>query len=136
MRWKVGVKGRLADINLVDIIQIFLSEKRSAALHLGSDMGFGHVYIKDGSIVHASYRDMSGAEALRELMNWKDGEFEVESDVAPPEETMGEKEGTIVLGGMNDMNDMAVVGAEIRGYGEDSESLIKMLLKLGVLEKI
>ncbi|MFQ5442545.1 MAG: DUF4388 domain-containing protein [Thermodesulfobacteriota bacterium] len=132
----MGVKGRLADINLVDIIQIFLSEKRTAALHLGGEMGFGHVYIKDGSIVHATYRDMSGADALRELMGWRDGEFEVEPDALPPEETMGEKESTIVLGGMKDMNDMAVVGAEIRGYGEDSESLIKMLLKLGVLEKI
>ncbi|GMR05127.1 MAG: hypothetical protein BMS9Abin23_1065 [Thermodesulfobacteriota bacterium] len=136
----MGVKGRLADISLVDIIQIFLSEKRSAALHLGSDMGFGHVYIKDGVIVHASYRDSTGADALRQLMSWKDGEFEVESDASPPAETMGEEEATIVIGGVGGMEDVPGLTpgltGETAGHEDDSQSLIKMLLKLGVLEKI
>ena len=65
--WKVGVKGRLKDMSLVDVVQIFNAERRTVAVHLGSEMGYGRVYLKEGEIVHAAYREFTGVEALYQL---------------------------------------------------------------------
>ncbi|MBI2399669.1 MAG: DUF4388 domain-containing protein [Deltaproteobacteria bacterium] len=37
----MGVKGRLKDMSLVDIIQIFNAERKTVAVHLGSELGYG-----------------------------------------------------------------------------------------------
>ena len=60
----MGVKGRLKDMSLVDVVQIFNAENKTAAIHLGSENGYARVYICEGRIVHAIYRELTGTEAL------------------------------------------------------------------------
>ncbi|MBI5454075.1 MAG: DUF4388 domain-containing protein [Deltaproteobacteria bacterium] len=134
-----GVKGRLKDMSLVDIIQIFNAERKTAAIHLGSEMGYGRVYMKNGAVVHAVYREFIGAEAFYQLLAWKDGEFEVEPDAASPEKTItGSPEG-LILEGLRRL-DESRRGKEEQGGGHvgDMESirLINRLLELGILEKV
>ncbi|MBI5642895.1 MAG: DUF4388 domain-containing protein [Deltaproteobacteria bacterium] len=134
-----GVKGRLKDMGLVDIIQIFNAERKTAAIHLGSEMGYGRVYIKDGNIVHAAYREFTGTEAFYMLLSWKDGEFEVEPDTASPERTItGSPEGLILEGLRRLDESRGKEGETSGGYVGDMESirLINRLLELGILEKI
>jgi hypothetical protein len=134
----VGVKGRLKDMGLVDIIQIFNAERKTAAIHLGSEMGYGRVYIQNGEIVHSVYRDFSGANAFYQLLAWKDGEFEVEPDAAPPERSIEERSEALILEGMRRLDEMRGKGADKGAYVGDMESirLINRLLELGILEKI
>ncbi|MBI2412513.1 MAG: DUF4388 domain-containing protein [Deltaproteobacteria bacterium] len=133
-----GVKGRLKDMSLVDIIQIFNAERKTAAIHLGSEMGYGRVYMKDGNIIHAVYREFVGSEAFYQLLAWRDGEFEVEPDAASPEKTItGSPEG-LILEGLRRMDESR--GKEAQGGGQvgdmDSIRLINRLLELGILEKV
>jgi len=134
----VGVKGRLVDMGLVDIVQIFVAERKTAAVHLNSDMGFGHVYIRDGFIVHAAYRDLDGVEALRELLSWKEGEFEVEPDVESPRDTIEEPPESLLFEGVMGLEETGTRTVEPVDYVGDMESarLVKRLLELGILEKI
>ncbi len=134
----MGVKGRLKDMGLVDIIQIFNAERKTVAIHLGSEMGYGKVFIKKGSLVHASYREFTGPEAFYMLLAWKDGEFEVEPDAAPPEVTINEPPEALILEGLRRLDEAARgKGGDTGAYVGDLESirLINRLLDLGILEK-
>lgn len=135
----MGVKGRLRDMSLIDVIQIFNAERRTAAIHLGGELGFGTVYIEDGSIVHASYRDLTSVEAFYQLLAWKDGEFEVESDVGAPERSISEAPESVILEGLRRLDEASRgKGAQTVAYTGDMGSirLVKRLLELKILEKI
>ncbi len=131
----MSVKGRLADIRPRDILQIFVSEGKTAAVHLTSDRGFGHIYLADGAVVHAQYRDATGEEALKELLTWTEGEFEVEPDVQAPEHSIDED---VFISVFRERGGPAS-GKESRGkvdYPGASVGLIKKLLDLNILERI
>ena len=135
----MGVKGRLKDMGLVDIIQIFNAERKTVAIHLGSEMGYGRVYIQNGNIVHAVYREFTGAEAFYMLLAWKDGEFEVEPDAPVPEKSINESPEGLILEGLRRLDESRGRGMSEGGYiGGDMDSikLINRLLDLGILEKI
>ncbi|MBI5903701.1 MAG: DUF4388 domain-containing protein [Deltaproteobacteria bacterium] len=135
----MGVKGRLKDMGLVDIIQIFNAERKTVAIHLGSEMGYGRVYMQNGNIVHAVYREFTGAEAFYMLLAWKDGEFEVEPDATVPERSINEPPEGLILEGLRRLDESRGRGVAEGGYiGGDIESirLINRLLELGILEKI
>ena len=135
----MGVKGRLKDMGLVDIIQIFNAERKTVAIHLGSEMGYGRVYMQNGNIVHAVYREFTGAEAFYMLLAWKDGEFEVEPDAAVPEKSINESPEGLILEGLRRLDEGRGRGVIEGGYiGGDMDSirLLNRLLELGILEKI
>ncbi len=134
----MGVKGRLKDMGLVDIIQIFNAERKTVAIHLGSEMGYGRVFIKNGSLVHSSYREFTGPEAFYMLLAWKDGEFEVEPDAPAPEISINESPEALILEGLRRLDEAARGrGGDTGAYVGDMESirLINRLLDLGILEK-
>jgi hypothetical protein len=133
----VGVKGRLKDMSLVDVVQIFNAENKTAAIHLGSENGYARVYICEGKIVHAVYRELTGTEALFQLLGWTDGEFEVETDMMPPERTIDAPTEALLLEGMRRLDEASVKGADSEAYVGDLESirLINDLLEQGILEK-
>ncbi len=134
----MGVKGRLKDMGLVDVIQVFNAERKTAAIHLGSDMGYGRVYIENGNIVHAVYREFTGRDALYQLLGWKDGEFDVEPDAVPPERTIDGSAEQLLLEGLRRLDESSAKGADTGDYVGDIESirLINSLLEQGILEKV
>lgn len=129
----MSVKGRLADIRPRDILHIFVNEQKTAAVHLTSPLGFGHIYICDGAVVHALYRDKEGPEALKELLKWKEGEFEVEPDATSPECSIDEAAFSAILG---DKGRGGIDGNRPVDLAGDSVSLIHKLLELDILERI
>ena len=131
----MSVKGRLADIRPRDILQIFMAEGKTAAVHLSSDRGFGHIYISEGVVVHAQYRDETGEEALRELLDWTDGEFEVEPDVQAPEHTIDEEAFNSIISDRGGPSDTARRSSRV-DYPDASVGLIKKLIDLNILERI
>ncbi|MFQ5427349.1 MAG: DUF4388 domain-containing protein [Thermodesulfobacteriota bacterium] len=132
----MSVKGRLADIRPRDILEIFVAEHRTAAVHLTSPLGFGHIYISEGAVVHALYRDKTGQEALSELMSWHDGEFEVEPDAISPERSIDEETSAAALDKKGSTMPREIDETDFMDYADDSVSLINKLLKLDILERI
>ncbi|MBI5344419.1 MAG: DUF4388 domain-containing protein [Deltaproteobacteria bacterium] len=134
----MGVKGRLKDMALVDIIQIFNAERRTVAVHLGSELGYGRVFIKNGRITHAAYREFTGTDAFYQLLAWKDGEFEVEPDAVAPETTINEPAEGIILEGLRRLDESLARGREAdSAYAGDTESIrvVNRLIELGILER-
>jgi hypothetical protein len=133
----MGVKGRLKDMSLVDIIQIFNAERKTVAVHLGSELGYGRVFIQDGAIVHAAYREFTGPDAFFQLLAWHDGEFEVEPEAAAPERTINESPEGLILEGLRRLDEARGKGRDAGGNVGDLESirLMNRLIELGIIEK-
>lgn len=126
-------------MSLVDIIQIFNAERKTVAIHLGSELGYGRVYLKNGSVVHAVHREFTGPDAFYQLLAWQDGEFEVESDAQAPEVSIKQGSEGLILEGFRRLDEQRARGQDTGGaYVGDIESvrLINRLLELGILEKI
>ncbi|MBI3399283.1 MAG: DUF4388 domain-containing protein [Deltaproteobacteria bacterium] len=134
-----GIKGRLRDVTLVDIIQILHLSRKSGAINMGSEQGTGKVVVENGNVVHAWFKELSGEEAFYNLLLWRDGEFVVEMDVKPQERTISQNVEALLLEGMRRM-DEAKKGRLDKGRLfdiKDRESLylIKRLIELGILNK-
>lgn len=134
-----GVKGRLKDMSMADIIQALYMGRRTAAVNIGSEEGAGKVFVENGNIVHAAFRGLSGENALYHLLSWKDGEFEVEMDVKTQEKTISANVEHLLLEGMKRLDEANKGGLDkerLFGVGEkESIHLIKRLIELGILKK-
>jgi hypothetical protein len=134
-----GIKGRLKDMGLVDIIQVLYMGRKTAAVNIGSEQGAGRIFVENGNVVHARFRELSGEDALYNLLAWKDGEFEVEMDVKPEGKTISANAEALLLEGMKRLDESKQGGFDKeRLFGvEEKESihLIKKLIELGILTK-
>lgn len=134
-----GIKGRLKDMSLVDVIQVLNLGRRTAAVNIGSEQGAGKIFVENGNIVHAGFRELSGEDALYHLLSWKDGEFEVEMDVKPEAKTISANVERLLLEGMKRLDETNKGGLDkerLFGVGEkESIHLIKRLIELGILKK-
>ena len=70
---------------LVDIIQLECLTQSSAILKITTATGEGRIWVQRGEIIDAATSDLSGKEALLEMLRWKSGNFEMlASDIPRP----------------------------------------------------
>lgn len=134
----MSVKGRIKDIALVDILQILHAEGKTVGVHLGSENGYGKVYLKNGNIVHANYRDFTGRQALIKLFEWKEGDFDVEPGDTPAVETIKGDFDAVIKECVKKPDGETPVGVEPRKQQEEdmeSLTLINRLIENGIIEK-
>ena len=70
---------------LVDIIQLECITQSSAILKVTIATGEGRIWVQRGEIIDAATSELSGKEALLEMLRWKSGNFEMlVSDIPRP----------------------------------------------------
>ncbi len=81
-----GLRGNLAQTNIMDLLQFLSVARKSGALSLQRlpDHTEGQVYFTDGDIVHGSAGNAAGMEALAEVCDWVEGSFQFYEDVPAP----------------------------------------------------
>lgn len=70
-------QGILEEYNLIDLIQMIESGRQDAVLTLRYIDKVGHVLFKDGDIIHAQFMGLTGLKALKRLVFWPRGNFEI-----------------------------------------------------------
>lgn len=80
---KIGLSGRLEDVDLLDMIQMLELEQKSGALVLRHGERTGTLYFKDGAIVQADIQSPKREEPLFILLGWKTGQFLFLPDAVP-----------------------------------------------------
>jgi CheY-like chemotaxis protein len=106
-------QGRLSDINLVDLIQIFGPGRRTAKVTVhtdGSDAGRLVLYLDQGHITCANTENKTGAEAVYEALRWADGTWTIES--VPPDDLPEPN---------NDLSNESILMEGCRALDEDME---------------
>lgn len=85
---KKGFVGRVADLQLTDIIQLNCLGRMKTALSVSKDEMEGVIYFQDGEIVHASCGSQVGEEALFAILSWEGGDFTTLSGAEAPRRTI------------------------------------------------
>lgn len=69
------VEGSLGEIGLIDLLQIFVMNRKEGVLRLDSPDGHGEVHLRDGSVWHARLGPTQGIKALYRFLGWRTGRF-------------------------------------------------------------
>lgn len=64
---ETGFRGSIHGLSLVDLLQMFHYARRSLAIAVDG-LAPGHVFLEDGHVIHAAYRDLQGEPALRAIL--------------------------------------------------------------------
>ena len=83
-----GFRGTLRRVGLEDIIQMECLSRHSLILEVAARGRRGTIYIRDGSLVHAGFGEMTGEPALQEILMLTGGEFHHRPFTEPPRETL------------------------------------------------
>jgi DNA-binding response OmpR family regulator len=71
-----GARGRLADMNLIDLLQALGPSRKTVKITVQpqtADSTTLTVFLELGDIIYAEYKDLDGAEAIYEGLTWCDG---------------------------------------------------------------
>jgi len=70
--------GQLADLSVVDLLQVVADSRRSGIVHLrGAREAPATIYFRQGQVVDAEVGRLSGVNAISRLFSWTEGSFEV-----------------------------------------------------------
>ena len=75
------LRGSLADLAIVDLVQIPLGSRKTGELLIATEEQDARLYYVDGSLVHLVSGDVQGTPVLDLIIDWDDGEFEFRPDV-------------------------------------------------------
>jgi hypothetical protein len=85
----MALKGNLSDVHITDLIQLNCQSGARARLTVQPETGGPIVvYFEGGDIVHATWGDVQGAEAIYALLSWESGAFETQADAPAPARTI------------------------------------------------
>jgi CheY-like chemotaxis protein/predicted regulator of Ras-like GTPase activity (Roadblock/LC7/MglB family) len=79
---ETGFRGSIHGLSLVDLLQMFHYARRSLAIAVDG-LAPGHVFLEDGHVIHAAYRDLQGEAALRAILAMPAGSLR--TMVLPPQ---------------------------------------------------
>src|SRR5215470_2766300 len=71
------VRGSLAQMNVIDLVQSLEMGRKSCLLTLTKDKEKCEMYFKDGQVPHAAYGPLSGDEAVFKVLRWTGGSFQI-----------------------------------------------------------
>ena len=74
--------------HVADVLQMCCLSRHNGALQLVKEAESGHVFLRNGKMVHAQTPTARGREALLEIVSWELAEFAYERSVRPPLETI------------------------------------------------
>lgn len=107
------VQGNLAEIALVDLLQIFVMNRKEGRLLLAGEPGShesareGEIHLKNGQITHARLGAIEGTKALYRLLGWRRGRFSWQPGPTSPVRTIKSAPDAVVMEGMRQADEMA-----------------------------
>lgn len=110
------LQGQLSSMSLASIIQINCEEQNTGVLQLRRRRQSGQIYFNNGRVIHAATEEVSGEEAVYQLLQWQEGSFALEMGRTPAMQTIDAGWSELVLEGMRRMDE--VVAEQEIPWGE------------------
>jgi len=96
----MAINGRLSEMSLATLVQLACQEGNQAQLSIRQGKSEAALYFEGGNIVHASLDDQVGEEVVYRILGWQDGEFSLDSGVAPPTHTIETPWSALLMDGL------------------------------------
>jgi hypothetical protein len=72
------VRGNLAQMNVIDLVQSLEMGRKSCALTFTNDSEKCEMYFVEGQVTHAEYGDLIGDQAVFKVLRWTSGNFQMD----------------------------------------------------------
>ncbi len=92
-----GFTGKLKDVYLVDLIQMFCLSASSLCLQVENADQAGSIVFVEGEIVHAVCQGLVGEAAFYHMLGWQTGRFETDSVSKPFEKTISQNYNMLIM---------------------------------------
>ena len=73
-----GFSGKLADMNVIEILQTLEIGRKTGEVTVISDVDEGRIFVRDGQVLDAELEELEPRKALFRMFTWNDGTFRVE----------------------------------------------------------
>ncbi len=80
-----GISGNLSEITTTELLQALNMTQKTGILNLNSPKGDSRISLRDGNIVHAEFKEITGVEAFFEIVKQKRGNFKFKPGLPPKE---------------------------------------------------
>ncbi len=100
-----GLSGSLRDMGLTEVMQVLGQSRKSGCLRVVSSHRVGEVFFAEGVVVHASFAQATGEEAVYQLLLLTDGDFKFDPSAKPKERTMQANIESLLLEAMRRMDE-------------------------------
>ena len=94
------VRGNLAQMSCMDLLQSLEMGRKSCALALISDGEHCDLYFSEGQINHAVYGNLKGDEAVYKVLTWTTGNFSIDFAGSSAEQTVTRSTQGLLMEGM------------------------------------
>lgn len=81
------VRGSLAQMNVIDLVQSLEMGRKSCLLTLTKDGDKCEMYFSEGQVPHATYGSLSGDAAVFKVLKWTGGNFQINFDGKTKQQT-------------------------------------------------
>lgn len=108
------VQGNLAQMPIVDILQIFNMNKKEGVLVLRreTEAQEGMIFLTEGEIINAVIGAVKGEKALYRLLGWQDGTFEYIPKNFNPEVSIEKPTDALLMEGMRQLDELRRIEEE------------------------
>ncbi len=84
----MAFQGSLEELHLPDVIQLVAASSKTGAFLLEKGEQVGRIWLVDGQMVHSSFEDLEGNEAVFALATWTKGHFQFLPGEESPKRTI------------------------------------------------
>jgi len=95
----MSLKGNLKEMTVADLIQHTCQDQKTALLFIRSDGEEASLYFHNGAVVHATMDQEEGENVVYSVLDWDEGEFELNINVPSPAETIKRSWASLLLEG-------------------------------------
>jgi CheY-like chemotaxis protein len=120
------VRGNLAQMNVIDLMQSLEMGRKSCQLTLTKDGDKCEVFFVEGQVKHATYGPLVGDEAVFKVLRWTGGSFELDFEGKTDKETTQLNTQGLLMEGLRLLDESArdggAEGGEIAGSSSGAAS--------------
>jgi CheY-like chemotaxis protein len=106
------VRGNLAQMNVIDLMQSLEMGRKSCQLTLTKDGDKCEVFFVEGQVKHATYGSLVGDEAVFKVLRWTGGSFELDFEGKTAKETTQLNTQGLLMEGLRLLDESAREGGE------------------------
>jgi hypothetical protein len=101
----MALTGELSDLSLAELIEFFCNQRKTGRLKVTYAVGEGYFYLKTGAVIHASFGDLRGIDAVYYALTQSTASFTFSSDLEAPEHSINQPWTSVVLEGLRRMDE-------------------------------
>jgi hypothetical protein len=104
----MALTGELNDLSLAELIEFFCNQRKTGRLKVIYSLGAGYFYLKNGAVIHASFGDLRGIDAVFYALTQPNASFKFSPAFEAPEQTINQPWTSVVLEGLRRMDEGVV----------------------------